>query len=87
MTLNKEQKLHLEYPCKWIYKIIGTDEDQMRCAVKEILRDRNYSISHSRSSETAKYHCLNVELLVESENQRKSFYDTLKAHPAIKIIL
>ena len=87
MTHNKEQKLHLEYPCKWIYKIIGADEDQMRCAVKEILRDRNYSISHSRSSETAKYQCLNVELLVESEIQRKAFYEALKALPSIKIIL
>mgnify|MGYP002683373804 CR=1 FL=1 len=36
----KENKLHLEYPCAWIYKIIGTDEDEMRMGVNEIIQDR-----------------------------------------------
>jgi len=33
-----ENKLHLEYPCAWIYKIIGTDEDEMRMAIDELFR-------------------------------------------------
>jgi putative lipoic acid-binding regulatory protein len=80
-------KLQMEYPCSWVYKIIGVDPDEMRCAVAEIIQDRHYEISLSRSSQTAQYTCLNVELTVESESHRKSLYETLKAHRAVKIIL
>jgi len=87
MTGEKEQKLQLEYPCPWVYKIIGPDKDQMMIAVAEIIRDCKYKISPSRSSKTAKYSCLNVELTVESESQRTAFYETLKVHRAIKMVL
>jgi putative lipoic acid-binding regulatory protein len=87
MAGNKENKLHLRYPCAWIYKIIGADQNEMRAAVLEIIQDRACSITLSRNSENAKYHCLNVELTVESESHRKITYKALKAHRAIKIIL
>ncbi len=87
MPNDKKQKIQLEYPCPWVYKIIGPDEDEMHSAVAEIIRDRTYKISHSRSSEKAKYHCLNVALTVESEGHRMALYAALKAHRAVKIIL
>lgn len=87
MPDNKKRKVQLEYPCLWVYKIIGTDADEMRCAVAEIIRDRAYKISHSRSSTAAKYHCLNIELSVESESHRTSLYEALKAHRAVKLVL
>jgi len=87
MTDSKKRKAHLEYPCLWVYKIIGPDADEMRRAVADIICDRTYKISHSRSSTAAKYHCLNVELLVESESHRTAIYEALKAHRAVKIIL
>jgi uncharacterized protein len=87
MTGNNEQKLQLRYPCAWIYKIIGADENEMKSAVAEIIQDRACSITLSRSSETAKYHCLNVETTVESESHRKIIYEALKAHRAIKMVL
>ena len=84
---DKKNKLHLKYPCAWVYKIIGTDQDEMKSAVYEIIRDRPCSINFSRSSENAKYHCLNVEITVESESHRQIIYESLKSHRAIKIIL
>jgi putative lipoic acid-binding regulatory protein len=87
MPDKEKRKVQLEYPCAWIYKIIGPNADEMRRAVAEIIRDRAYKISHSRSSETAKYHCLNVELLVESESHRTTLYEALKAHRAVKMVL
>ena len=87
MPDNKKRKVQLEYPCPWIYKIIGPDADEMRRAVAEIICDRAYKITHSRSSKTAKYHCLNVELSVESESHRMTLYEALKAHRAVKIVL
>jgi uncharacterized protein len=87
MTENNEQKLKLEYPCAWIYKIIGVDQNDMKSAVLEIIQDRACSITHSRSSGTDKYHCLNVKITVESESHRKIIYEALKAHRAIKMVL
>jgi putative lipoic acid-binding regulatory protein len=87
MSGGKKQKLHLEYPCLWIYKVIGADQDEMKIAVTEIIRDRQCKISLSRQSETAKYIALNVELTVESESHRIALYEALKAHRAIKLVL
>lgn len=87
MTNDKKRKVQLEYPCPWVYKIIGPDAEELRRAVAEIILDRTYKISHSRSSETAKYHCLNVELSVESESHRTVLYEALKSHRAVKIVL
>jgi len=83
----KKHKLHLEYPCTWIYKIIGTDQDEMQSAVTEIIRDRPCKISFLRRSEKARYISLNVELTVESESHRMDLYHALKAHRAIKVVL
>jgi hypothetical protein len=87
MPSDEKRKVKLEYPCPWVYKIIGSDENEMRLAVAEIICDRAYKITPSRDSKTAKYHCLNVELSVESELHRKALYDALKAHRAVKIVL
>ena len=73
MERNKENNLQLKYPCTWIYKIIGVDQNDMKSAVLEVIQDRACVITLSRSSETAKYHCLNVEITVESESTGKLF--------------
>jgi uncharacterized protein len=87
MTENNERKLQLKYPCAWIYKIIGLDQNDMKSAVAEIIQDRACLITLSRRSETDKYHCLNVEITVESESHRKIIYEALKSHRAIKMVL
>ncbi len=87
VNIMTEEKLNLDYPCVWIYKIIGTDQEEMKSAVREIIGDRSFSINLSRTSENAKYHSLNVEVTVESESHRQAIYEALKSHRAIKIIL
>jgi len=87
MTDDEKRKVQLEYPCPWVYKIIGPDANEMKRAVAEIICDRTCKVSPSRSSASAKYHCLNVELSVESESHRTALYEALKAHKAVKIVL
>ena len=80
MDENKENNLHLKYPCTWIYKIIGVDQDEMKSAVLEILAvDRACRVTLSRSSETYNAIALNVEITVESESDRKLFIEALGA--------
>ncbi|PKN71662.1 MAG: DUF493 domain-containing protein [Deltaproteobacteria bacterium HGW-Deltaproteobacteria-12] len=84
---DEKKKVQLSYPCRWVYKIIGPDSDEMKRAVAEIIGDSEYKLSLSRSSNTAKYHSLNVELSVNSEEQRMALYDALKSHRAVKLVL
>jgi hypothetical protein len=83
----KNKKLQLDYPCAWIYKIIGTDQNDMQAAVAEIISDRACKISVSRLSENAKYISLDVEITVESEPHRLNLYEALQAHRAITLVL
>ena len=80
-------KAKLDYPCPWLYKVIGTDHDQLLQAIKEIIVDIPCEINISNSSSSEKYLCLNVEITVQNEKERNSIYMDLKAHPQVKIVL
>ncbi|MCK4534565.1 MAG: DUF493 domain-containing protein [Syntrophobacterales bacterium] len=77
----------MEYPCRWTYKIIGSDSRGMETAIKEIISGHDYTITPSNISKTGRYHSLNLEVLVDDEGQRTGIYDKLRNHPAIKMVL
>lgn len=81
------QKIALHYPCRWLYKVIGSDQEELRQAIAEIVQDRSCSITPSKSSKNGRYHCLNLEVTVTSEISRNELYKKLTKHQAIKIIL
>jgi uncharacterized protein len=88
MVLNtSKKKPEIDYPCNWLYKVIGEDRQQVRQAIFSIIEERRCVITHSNSSKSGKYHCLNVELVVQTEEVRNGLYQTLKGHPAIKMVL
>ena len=80
-------KVKLDYPCQWLYKVIGIEEEQLRKAIAEIIPDTPCEINLSKSSSSGKYLCLNVELTVQSEEERNSIYESLKAHQHVKVVL
>jgi uncharacterized protein len=82
-----KHKTRIDYPCSWVYKVIGEDQQKVRQAIGEIIQERRCVISRSNSSNSGKYHCLNVELVVQTEEVRNGLYQTLKSHPAIKMVL
>jgi putative lipoic acid-binding regulatory protein len=80
-------KVKLDYPCQWLYKVIGTDKEQLRHAIKEVIKTIPSEINLSNSTSSGKYLCLNLEITVQSEEERNSIYQGLKDHPNIKIVL
>jgi len=80
-------KVQIDYPCHWLYKVIGFDRDKLHQALLEIVNDDSCTISPSNSSRTGKYHCLNFEVTVKNEKERNSIYLALKSHPQVKIVL
>jgi uncharacterized protein len=77
----------MDYPCSWGYKVIGTDDTGLRGAIAAIMQDIPHSVTPSNRSASGKYICLNIEMLVMSEDQRLTIYEGLRSHPAVKIVL
>lgn len=88
MLLNScKQKVELEYPCSWVYKIIGREQEDLRAAIAEVIQARECLISLSNSSSGGKYLCLEVELVVVTAEDREAQYLAFKAHPAVVMVL
>jgi uncharacterized protein len=80
-------KPEIVYPCPWGYKVIGQDVDRLRSAIAEVIQELPHTITPSHSSLTGKYLCLDVEIVVSNEECRLEIYESLRKHPAIKVVL
>lgn len=81
------ERPEIEYPCTWVYKVIGEDCTLLKEIIVATCAPQKVKISHSHSSSKGKYHSLNAELVVPDETARLAIYDSLKQHSAVKIIL
>ena len=82
-----ECKPEIAYPCRWIYKVIGRDPEGLRGAIAEVMKGSRHTVTPSRSSKAGSYHCLNVELTVESEPVRLDIYERLRSHPSVIMVM
>lgn len=80
-------KPEIEYPCRWSYRVIGSDESSIRAAAAEVMGQEEYGLRLSRSSSGGRYISLALEAEVATEEQRLSVYDRLCAHPAVVMVL
>ncbi|MBU1566435.1 MAG: DUF493 domain-containing protein [Proteobacteria bacterium] len=77
----------IQYPCTWVYKVIGEDLDLLKAAITEACSPHPVIISHSHSSSKGKYHSFNAELVVPDEMVRLKIYELLKNNSAVRIVL
>lgn len=82
-----ECKPRIDYPCPWVYKVIGRDLEALRCAIEEVMEGCGHTVTPSRSSKAGSYHCLNVELSVKTETARLGLYERLRRHPAVVMVM
>ena len=81
------EKPAIEYPCKWSFRVIGSDEPLTRKAIETTMGDSVYSLMVSNASKTGKYVSLNLETVVRDKGHRNQIYDGLKAAQPIKMVL
>jgi len=87
-TINdSKQKVVIEYPCNWCYKVIATEEAALKQAIRDVIDEREHTINPSNKSKTGKYVSMNLDLLVHNEDDRTFIFDALKKHQAIKMVL
>jgi len=84
---DSKEKLELEYPCNWTYKVIGREREVLEKAVRDVVCERTHSLVHSNQSCSGKYLSMNLDLLVHNEEDRNFIYEALKAHQNIKMVL
>ncbi|WP_321777200.1 DUF493 domain-containing protein [Sulfurimonas sp.] len=97
---DKSEKLELQYPCSWTYKLISLDKEALQKAVHDVIVEREhkvngearegalgYTLVHSKNSKAGKYISMSLDLLVHNEDDRNFIYEALKAHQNIKMVL
>jgi uncharacterized protein len=82
-----DKKPEIDYPCLWVYKVIGNDPESVREAITAACTSNPVKISPSHSSSGGKYWSLKAELEVKDENMRLAIYQSLTRHPAVKLVL
>ncbi len=84
---DSKEKIELEYPCNWCYKVIGNDKSGIQSAVKDVIDQREHTLTHSNASKNGKYVSMNLDLLVHNDDDRKFIYEALKKHNNVKMVL
>jgi putative lipoic acid-binding regulatory protein len=80
-------KPKIDYPCSWVFKIIGEDSDSINIAVKEVIGDKEHKLEDSKKSSKGKYISKTLECNVSSEDERHNIFRMLKASEFIKVVL
>ena len=76
----------IDYPCEWIYKVIGSDKGSVHNAIESIIQDSEYQINDSNTSKTGKYLSFDVTVMVGDEAYRNKIYQAFKEHEDIKFV-
>jgi len=80
-------KPEINYPCRWEYRIIGPDEQELRRGAAAVMAGREHDISLANVSKTGKYLSLALCVTVLNESDRNVIFAALAAHPAVKHVL
>ena len=80
-------QLDIDYPCRWLYKVIGSDEASVREAVLEVIDIPDVMIELSNTSGSGNFVSINVEVTVQDHSQRTGLFEALRAHSAVRMVL
>ena len=82
-----QTKPDIDYPCQWLFKVIGSDCLEIETAIKEVIGEASFKITASNASSSGKYRSINLEMEVTSEEHRLALYRNLGDCAAIKVVL
>jgi len=86
VDLSKE-KLELDYPCNWEYKLVALTHIDIKITVKEVISNREHKVKESKVSSKGKFKSYTLELLVHNDDDRTEIYKMLGDHSNIKMVL
>lgn len=81
------EKVIIDYPCIWGYKIIGKDKDILEESIKRLMINYNYKYSFSHSSKNNNFHSFNIKCEVFSTEERLEILEILRQDEIIKMVI
>lgn len=81
------EKLELNYPCSWIYKIVILETSNVKIITKEVFGERVHNTKASKTSKKGKFKSFTIDMIVHNEEDRKALYELLGNHTQIKMVL
>jgi putative lipoic acid-binding regulatory protein len=82
-----EGKAQISYPCPWEYRVIGFSEDTLRDAIQRTFLENFHTVRLANRSSNGKYLSMVVEIIVDSDEIRNSWFHTLRSQPEVKMVL
>ncbi|MCK5367825.1 MAG: DUF493 domain-containing protein [Cyclobacteriaceae bacterium] len=77
----------INYPCKWSYKVIGSDQAFLAEEILNKLKHIKFEINLSNQSSQGTYVSFKIEAYVNSENERIDIFNVLKDIPTVKFVI
>lgn len=77
----------IEYPCSWIYRVLGSDETALRVAIAEVIEEREHVIEAGNVSRTGRYCSLHLRVVVASDADRLGLLRGLQTRQAVRYVL
>jgi len=56
---DRKDKLELNYPCSWEYKLIAGEKEALQKAIHDVILQREHNLTHSKNSKGGKYISMN----------------------------
>jgi putative lipoic acid-binding regulatory protein len=84
---DKIKEAKLEYPREWDFTIIGRDKEKIEKAIKEVLANKEYKYSFSKSSKNGKFQSYSASCEVASEQERDELYKKFSNHNNLDYIM
>ncbi|MGP1360169.1 HP0495 family protein [Campylobacter sp.] len=72
------QKVKIDYPTHWEYKVIFDASDEAEAKVKDIVKNREFKLVFSKYSKDKKYASYDLAVLVLSEEERLEIFSALR---------
>lgn len=82
-----QHKLELNYPCAWEYKLITYSHEEALKGVKDVILEREFTLTPSKTSKKGKFLSFTLEIIVHNEDDRVTIYELFGKHESIKMVL
>ncbi len=87
MNANRQDKPKVDYPTRWSYRIVGSDEAAIRAHVKACMADREHELVLSRRGRGGRYLSLHLSLHLQEEAERLAIHQQVSDHEAVRFVL
>lgn len=82
------EKLHIDYPASWDYRIIGEgEEEDLRAAIAVVAGDAQHVVTLANRSQKARYSSFQLTIEVRDEAHRLAVFEELRKLPNVRYVL